>query len=64
MWTREYSLDAARADIKKLEADLALERAKCDCNHDQKKALERDLRDAKDILRNMENEALARMGVK
>jgi hypothetical protein len=57
----EISIDAARARVRKLEADLALERNRCTCNCDEKRALERDLKTAKQVLRDLESAALARM---
>lgn len=57
----EISIDAARARVRKLEADLALERKKCDCHSDERRALEREARAAKDVLHRMEEEALAQL---
>jgi len=58
----EHRLDAARADVARLEKDLALERAKCDCHSEERRAAERGLREARDRLRDLENRALAKLG--
>jgi hypothetical protein len=57
----EISIDAARARVRKLEADLALERSRCNCNCDEKRALERELRGAREQLGKIEADALARL---
>ena len=57
----EYRLDAARADVAKLEKDLALERAACPCNCEDKRELERRLRGAKEQLRRLEIAEFSRM---
>lgn len=57
----EMSIDAARARVRKLEADLALERNRCNCNCSERRALERELAGAKEQLRRIEADALARM---